>query len=222
MILDELSEVDFESGCVLNVNKPAGWTSFDAVKRIRGITKVRKVGHAGTLDPFATGVLLVCTGKATKQVSELMGLTKEYVAEIELGKTTDTFDGTGTFLSESEPKGVTQTQIESICRTFQGEQLQTPPMFSAVKVNGQRLYKLAREGRTAERQPRKILVHEIQLLSYHNPLFSVRVTCSKGTYLRALAHDMGEELGCGAYLRNLVRTRIGDYRVEDACELTSN
>ncbi|MCG8607596.1 tRNA pseudouridine(55) synthase TruB [bacterium] len=222
MMRNEFAEVDFESGQVLNVNKPAGWTSFDAVKCIRGITKVRKVGHAGTLDPFATGILLVCTGKATKKVSELMGLTKEYEAEIELGKTTDTYDGTGIFLSENEPKTVNETQVKSVCRAFQGEQLQTPPMFSAVKVKGQRLYKLARQGLTAERKPRKIWVYEIELLSYRNPLFSIRVTCSKGTYLRALAHDIGESLGCGAYLRNLVRTRIGDYRIEDACKLTIN
>ncbi|MCZ6818173.1 MAG: tRNA pseudouridine(55) synthase TruB [Calditrichaeota bacterium] len=210
------AHAEFENGKVLNINKPEGWTSFDVVKKIRSTIRVKKVGHAGTLDPFATGVLLVCTGRATKQVEDLMQLDKEYVAELELGKTTDSFDRTGKILSETEVGQLTETEIQDVCAQFEGETLQTPPMYSALKINGQRLYELARKGITVERRPRKINIYRLDVLNMEIPSVTVRVVCSRGTYVRALAHDIGERLGCGAYLKALVRSRIGSYRLADA------
>lgn len=210
------AHAEFENGKVLNINKPEGWTSFDVVKKIRSTIHVKKVGHAGTLDPFATGVLLVCTGRATKQVEDLMQLEKEYVAELELGKTTDSFDRTGKILSETEVGQLAETEIQGVCAQFEGETLQTPPMYSALKINGQRLYELARKGITVERRPRKINIYRLDVLNMEIPSVTVRVVCSRGTYVRALAHDIGERLGCGAYLKALVRSRIGSYRLADA------
>lgn len=210
------AHAEFENGKVLNINKPEGWTSFDVVKKIRSTIRVKKVGHAGTLDPFATGVLLVCTGRATKQVEDLMQLEKEYVAELELGKTTDSFDRTGKILSETEVGQLAETEIQGVCAQFEGETLQTPPMYSALKINGQRLYELARKGITVERRPRKINIYRLDVLNMEIPSVTVRVVCSRGTYVRALAHDIGERLGCGAYLKALVRSRIGSYRLADA------
>ncbi len=218
---DQFSTLDFERGQILNLNKPVGWSSFDVVKRVRHLTGVRKVGHAGTLDPFATGVLLVCTGRATKKVSGLMDLEKEYKAELEFGKATDTHDPTGTFLPEKSTSSLSLPQIEAVCEAFEGEILQTPPMYSAVKVKGQRLYKMARRGQTIDRPSRKVVIKRIELLKFEHPRLWLNVTCSKGTYIRALAHDMGERLGCGAYLRSLVRTRIGSYSIENACAVMS-
>lgn len=210
------AHAEFENGKVLNINKPEGWTSFDVVKKIRSTIRVKKVGHAGTLDPFATGVLLVCTGRATKQVEDLMQLEKEYVAELELGKTTDSFDRTGKILSETEVGQLAETEIQGVCAQFEGETLQTPPMYSALKINGQRLYELARKGITVERRPRKINIYRLDVLNMEIPSVTLRVVCSRGTYVRALAHDIGERLGCGAYLKALVRSRIGSYRLADA------
>lgn len=211
-----LSPEDFSNGAIININKPEGWTSFDVVKKIRNIIKVRKVGHAGTLDPFAEGVLLICTGGATKRVPELTGLEKEYVGDIELGKTTDTYDRTGTVVTEKRLPDLELAQIRRACNSFVGEIDQTPPMYSAIKMDGQRLYKLARKGITVERKPRRVRVSAIDLLDFKTPILSFKVTCSKGTYIRSLAHDLGEKLGCGAYLKKLVRTRVGPYKLEDA------
>ncbi|NIR47545.1 tRNA pseudouridine(55) synthase TruB [candidate division KSB1 bacterium] len=205
-----------QNGRILCVDKPEGWTSFDAVKKIRKQLRVKKIGHAGTLDPFATGLLLVCTGRATKQVEKLMELEKEYIGEIELGKVTDTYDKTGKILATHDTSHVQLGDVTRVCWSFQGDLLQKPPMYSAVKINGERLYKLARQGKTVARQPRKVKVYEIEILDFKNPIIELRIVCSRGTYVRSIAHDIGEKLGCGAHLKSLVRTRIGSYRLQNA------
>lgn len=210
---------DFELGEILNINKPVGWTSFDVVKKIRGQLNIKKVGHAGTLDPFATGVLLICTGRATKKVEDLMNLKKEYIARIEFGKTTDSYDLTGTIVSERSADNLELENIKQVIKQFHGEIYQTPPMYSAVKVNGERLYKLARRGEVVERKPRKIRIYQTDVIDFRNPFLKLRIVCSRGTYIRALANDMGEILGCGGYLTSLTRTRVGDYKLEDSFEI---
>lgn len=215
-----IASFDFTEGEILNINKPEGWTSFDVVKKVRNQIKPAKVGHAGTLDPFATGVLLVCTGKATKRVQELMELQKEYVATVELGKTTDTFDVTGTVLSEADPAGITMDDVRRVQARFEGQIEQVPPMYSAVKVNGERLYNLARRGEEVPRKARKVYIYKLDLLDFAVPYLQFKIVCSKGTYIRALADEMGKELGTGAYLKTLCRTRIGPYRLEDAYSLS--
>jgi len=196
------------------------WTSFDVVNKARRILDVKKVGHAGSLDPFATGVLLLCTGRATKWVPQFMELEKEYVGEIELGTTTDTLDVTGRVLTRREVPEYSLDEIHKVCQDFVGEILQVPPAYSALKVQGQRLYKRAREGRAIEVAPRRVKIHRLEVLSYSRPVTTVRVICSKGTYIRALARDIGQALGCGAFLRSLTRTRIGDFRIENALEIS--
>lgn len=190
------------------------------VKKIRQHVGVKKVGHAGTLDPFATGVLLICTGKATKKVPDLMGLNKSYWAKIELGKSTDTYDRTGTILRQRDKNGVGIEDIRNACRKFQGEIFQTPPMYSAVKVKGRRLYELARRGEVVARTPRKVFIYRLVILDYQEPFLFLQISCSKGTYIRALANDLGEDLGCGGVLAELTRTRIGDYTLENAYSLS--
>ncbi len=206
----------FQSGVVLNINKPEGWTSFDVVKKIRGTVHVKKVGHAGTLDPFATGVLLVCTGKATKRVPELMGTEKVYEAVVELGRATDTYDRTGTVVAEADSSHVTGDDVQRLLHDFTGDILQVPPMYSALKMNGKRLYEMAREGVIVERPPRNVTVHAIELLDVDLPRFTIRVRCSKGTYIRSLAHDMGQVFGTGGHLAELVRTQVGNYKLDHA------
>lgn len=190
------------------------------MKKVRSVLRVRKVGHAGSLDPFATGVLLICTGRGTKLVSQLMELDKEYIGEIELGTVTDTLDVTGQVVEHHEVPEYSVEEIQNVCQRFVGEILQVPPAYSALKVQGKRLYKQAREGKTIEVAPRPVKVYGLEVLRYSSPLITVRVTCSKGTYIRALARDMGQALGCGAYLRALTRTRVGDFRIENALEVS--
>lgn len=186
------------------------------VNRLRRITGVRKVGHAGTLDPFATGLLLVCFAGATKQVDQLMALEKEYVAVFEMGKQTDTDDVTGSVINERPFAHLGRQQVVAALEKYRGEFLQTPPAYSAVKVKGKRLYKLARQGKEIEAIPRRVTIYDLQMQSFALPDMTIKITCSRGTYIRALARDVGNDLGCGAFVRELRRTRIGDYRVEDA------
>lgn len=214
-----IPEFDFEAGEVLNIDKPLGMTSFGVVERIRRWTGCRKVGHAGTLDPLATGVLLVCTGRATKRVSEFMDLEKEYEGVVELGKVTDTDDTEGKIVEEHPVPDFSKEDIESSLNSFRGTIDQIPPMYSALKKNGQRLYKLARRGKEVPRQPRSVTIHEITLLNWMCPELSIRVRCSRGTYIRALARDIGNKLGAGGYLKTLRRTRIGQFRVADSYTL---
>lgn len=211
-------EYDFQSGAILNFNKPVGKSSFWIVKKVRYLIDT-KVGHAGTLDPFAEGVLLLCTGKATKQVSALMILPKEYVGVIRLGVQTETDDPTGEIVEQHEVGEISSTQVEEALREFIGEIYQIPPMYSAKKVGGERLYRLARKGQVIEREPMLVNISNIELLVFNGIDIKVRVHCSKGTYIRALARDVGKKLGCGAHLKSLVRTKIGDYTIEDSLDL---
>lgn len=208
---------DFEAGETLCFDKPKEWTSFDVVAKIRNALKIKKIGHAGTLDPLATGVLLLCTGKKTKTIADLQNADKEYVAQICFGATTPSFDAEFAPENFQDASGVTPQTVEALFPDFTGEILQTPPAFSAVKVNGARAYDLARAGKTPEIAARPVHIHAIELLSFESPqAVTLRVHCGKGTYLRSLARDLGERLGCGAYLTDLRRTRIGVYSVETA------
>lgn len=203
-------------GKILSINKPAGWTSFDVVNKIRKITGIRKVGHAGTLDPFATGVLLVCLGPATKKVSELMNLPKEYVADIALGTETDTLDITGKVVKQEASPLISEEDILAIIPEFTGVIEQEIPSFSAAKHQGRRLYKLARSGKEVPQLFKTVEIMEIELLSVEPGMFTIRVLCGKGTYIRALARDMAKRLNTVGYVQRLVRTRVGDYRIEDS------
>ena len=211
---------NFAEGEVLNINKPSGWTSFDVVKKIRNLVGVKKVGHAGTLDPFATGVLVICTGKATKRINEFVETSKEYIGEIFFGIETDSYDITGQVVANYDGiKKPSLEKIKDVLTDFKGEIMQVPPMFSALKVKGKRLYHLARQGKTVEREPRKVTVHALDILDYDYPVLKVRVHCSKGTYIRSLAHDIGQRLEVGAHLKSLERTKVGDFSVDRAWNL---
>ena len=225
--------MDFVSGEVLVVDKPLGWTSFDAVKRLRGAIQRRldvrkfKVGHAGTLDPLATGVLLVCTGRATRRIEELQAGSKEYVATLRLGATTPSYD-LETEIDRTFPvEHITREMIPAVLEKFKGQIMQVPPVYSAVKIDGKRAYKFARKGAEVELKPKQLEISEIEMLDFDGRDLSIRVVCSKGTYIRALARDIGEALGSGAHLVQLRRTRVGEYgqdialSVDQAVELIS-
>lgn len=202
---------------ILNVNKPLDWTSHDVVTKIRNLLGTRKVGHTGTLDPQATGVLLICIGKATKLVNFLADEDKEYVATLHLGVVTDTMDPTGRVLEErSSNISLSEEEAKAVLSSFVGEIEQVPPMFSAVKKGGRPLYKLARMGKTVRREPRRVNIYELELLEFALPYLTLRITCSKGTYIRVLAADIGSKLGCGAHLKALERTRVGKFRLQDS------
>jgi len=201
---------------IINVWKPIGWTSFDVVKKIKGCVKPSKVGHAGSLDPFAEGVLVICIGKMTKKVESLMNHEKEYVANIQLGCETDTLDTEGEVVKEAKITPLSKEKIENILNTFLGESNQIPPMYSALKVNGKRLYKLAREGRVIERQPRKIIINEIELIESNKDSLKIRVKCGRGTYIRVLASDIANAMNTVGFLKSLVRTQVGEYKQKDS------
>ena len=214
---------------IINIHKEAGFTSHDVVAKMRGICGQKKIGHTGTLDPQATGVLPVCLGSATKLCDMLTDKDKEYVAELLLGVTTDTQDTTGQILSEMDITEFfreffqEEFLVEKIRETvlgFAGEYDQIPPMYSALKVNGKKLYELAREGKEVERRARKVMIHEIEILSIELPVVKMRVSCSKGTYIRTLCADIGERLGTGGTMQSLVRTRVSDFVLQDAITLT--
>ena len=203
---------------IINVRKEKGFTSFDVVAKLRGILKMKKIGHTGTLDPDAEGVLPVCIGKATRVCDLLTDKDKVYEAVMLLGKETDTQDMTGTILKESEVN-LSIEEVKQCSESFVGEYAQIPPMYSALKVNGKKLYELAREGKTVERKPRPVHFYEIEILDIDFPLVRFRVTCSKGTYIRTLCHDIGEKLGCGAAMETLLRTKVGRFTLDDAITL---
>lgn len=204
---------------VLLVDKPAGPTSHDIVASIRRQFKIKKVGHGGTLDPAATGLLIILLGKGTKLSQQLMGSDKIYTGEIHLGITTHTQDADGDIESECDASGVTAEQLKAAMKPLKGDSYQTPPMVSAVKVKGVPLYKIARKGREIERKPRLIHLYEFKLADYHAPIGIFRVRCTKGTYVRTLCHDIGRSLGCGAHLKSLRRLASGDLNIQDACTL---
>lgn len=203
---------------ILNLNKPRGWTSHDVVAHVRRVTGIRKVGHAGTLDPMATGVLLVCLGRATRITEYLMASRKLYRAEMRLGISTDSHDADGQ-VTATAPVKVNRAQVEKALSRFRGNIEQVPPMVSAIKQDGQPLYRLARRGVTVERAARPVVIHELKLTAWHPPSFSVDVSCSHGTYIRALARDLGEQLGCGAHVTVLVRLASGEFTINQAIEL---
>lgn len=211
-------EFDFEAGAIVNFYKPVGKSSFWIVKKVRNLVRT-KVGHAGTLDPFAEGVLLICTGKATKQVTSLMDLVKEYVGEIELGIEMDTDDCTGQIVNQRLVPQLNRNEFEQICHYFVGDIYQIPPMFSAKKIQGRRLYKIARLGERIAREPKLVHIDQIQVLTFDGQVAKIAVTCSKGTYIRALARDIGQKIGCGGYLKSLIRTRIGEFEVSNSIRL---
>lgn len=204
---------------VINVYKEAGFTSHDVVARLRGICKQKKIGHTGTLDPDAVGVLPVCLGNATRLCDMLTDRTKEYVASFRLGIVTDTQDLSGKVL-ESHTPDMDPQSVRQAVSSFVGDQLQIPPMYSALKVDGKRLYELAREGKTVERKARQITIYELELLKEEHPDYTMRVCCSKGTYIRTLCHDIGQKLGCGGVMTHLLRSRVGEFRAEDAYRLS--
>jgi len=213
--MQEATNNIFEDGQVLLINKPLEWTSFDVVRKIRNTIKIKKVGHAGTLDPLATGMLILCTGKFTKRINEYMAQEKEYTGTFTLGAVTPTYD------RESEPQdlkdysSITLEQLQDIvARQFTGEIMQVPPMHSAIKKDGVRVYELARKGQTIELEPRRIVIKAFEFTSIELPVVHFRVVCTTGTYIRSLANDLGKAAGCGAYLSSLCRTRIGEFTLD--------
>lgn len=217
--------MDFIAGEVLLFNKPLHWSSFDLVNKARinirhrlGVKKI-KIGHAGTLDPLATGVLIVCTGKKTKEIDNFQYQTKEYVAELALGATTPSFDLETEVDATYPTEHITRELVEETLKKFLGEIQQVPPAFSAVKINGKRAYEYARKGEEVEIKPKTLVIDEIELMEYSQTAIKIRVVCSKGTYIRGLARDIGEALNSGAHLTSLCRTRIGDAKLEDCISL---
>jgi tRNA pseudouridine55 synthase len=214
--VDDTTRKIYEDGKVVLIDKPLHWTSFDAVRKIRGTLRIKKVGHAGTLDPLATGLLIICTGKFTKKINEYMAQEKEYTGTFTLGATTPTYD------LESEPTAikdytnVTENQIHTTTQQFIGQILQKPPIYSAIKKQGTALYELARRGEEVAIEPRKIFIKEFTITKIELPVVHFKVVCSTGTYIRSLANDFGAALGCGGYLSELRRTRIGECKVEAA------
>jgi tRNA pseudouridine55 synthase len=205
-----MKSLDYEAGQVMLFDKPYGWTSFDLVRKVRGLIRIKKIGHAGTLDPLATGLMILCTGKFTKRINEFMGQEKEYIAEVALGAITPTYD------LESEPtdyknwESITDADLELALEKFRGPILQIPPAHSAIKVGGKRVYELARAGKEVKLEPRPVTIRELEVMKRVENLITLRVVCTTGTYIRSLANDLGQALGCGAYLSGLVRTRIGE------------
>lgn len=219
--------MDFIEGEILHFDKPLRWTSFDLVAKVRrmlcahlGVRKL-KVGHAGTLDPLATGVVTICTGRATKRIEELQAHVKEYVATLQLGATTPSYDMEQPVDATYPTSHITQESLQETLQSFVGEIQQVPPAFSACKIDGHRAYDLARKGKDVDLKPKTLVIDEIELLQFDpsSMLATIRVVCSKGTYIRALARDIGEALGSGAYLTALRRTRVGDVRVEDCISI---
>lgn len=213
--------LDLAEGQVFRFNKPLHWSSFNLVSKVRtmiryasGLKKI-KIGHAGTLDPLATGVLIVCTGKKTKEIDNFQYQTKEYVAELALGATTPSFDLETEVDATYPTEHITREIVEETLKKFLGEIQQVPPAFSAVKINGKRAYEYARKGQEVEIKPKTLVIDEIELMEYSQTAIKIRVVCSKGTYIRGLARDIGEALKSGAHLTSLVRTRIGETKLED-------
>ncbi|MFC1931057.1 tRNA pseudouridine(55) synthase TruB [Chloroflexota bacterium] len=201
---------------ILNINKPGGKTSFSVVAMVKRLSGERRVGHAGTLDPIATGVLPVCLGQGTRIVQFLLNATKTYRAQIELGVATDTYDASGKITHQGDPSGINKNQLELALAPFRGLIRQTPPMYSAVKYKGQRLYELARAGIRVEPKSRPVKIYSLDIIDWQPPVVTVEVECGKGTYIRSLAHDLGQSLGCGASLKSLIRLRYDPFDIKTA------
>ena len=211
-----MTDIDFIEGEIICIDKDLEWTSFDVVKKIRGALRIKKIGHAGTLDPLATGLLILCTGKKTKTINQFMEAEKEYTGKMILGKTTPSYDLETEVDSEHDISHLNEEEIRKATEPFKGNIMQRPPVFSAIRIDGKRSYKLARKGKEVEIEPRPVVIYEFEVSDMQLPEVSFRVVCSKGTYIRSLIHDLGQSLGVGAYLSELRRTRIGDHKVEDA------
>lgn len=228
MKLDINNIEDFQSGVIIPINKPYEWTSFDVVKKIknqigkklRQTLNIRlknfKVGHAGTLDPLAEGLVLICTGKATKKINQLMADEKEYIATIELGKTTPSYDLETDYDHAFPTDHINEDLVRNVLKSFIGEQDQIPPVYSAKNINGKRAYEYARKGEKIELKANKITIYEVELLNYQMPSITIKVVCSKGTYIRSLAYDIGKKLNSGGHLVKLIRTRIGSYKLDSS------
>ncbi|HNU86951.1 MAG TPA: tRNA pseudouridine(55) synthase TruB [Ferruginibacter sp.] len=213
--VDPLIQQPYLDGKVLLINKPLHWTSFDVVRKLRSLLQIKKIGHAGTLDPLATGLLIVCTGKFTKKINEYMAQEKEYTGSITLGAVTPTYDLESEPQQQKDHSFLTEEMIRSATEKFIGEIDQYPPMFSAIKKDGVALYELARRGEEVELKARKIFIRSFEITSFELPVVHFKVVCSTGTYIRSLANDFGAALGCGAYLSSLCRTRIGEFKVDE-------
>lgn len=217
----DLKDIDFNQGAVILINKPIDWTSFKVVDKVKRILKIKKVGHAGTLDPKATGLLILCTGSMTKRIEEFQHQIKEYRGKIYFGKTTPSMDSE-TLDDASEDKDISSLTFELIrekAQKFVGEIEQIPPAYSAIWINGKRSYELARKGKEIELKLRKVTIYKFEILNYNPPFAEFIVSCSKGTYIRSLVSDLGDELGCGAFLFSLERTKIGNFDLEDALNI---
>ena len=209
----------YNEGQTLLIDKDLEWTSFDVVKKIKFLIKCKKVGHAGTLDPLATGLLVLCTGKNTKKINDIQNQNKEYTGEFTLGKTTPSHDLETEFIESNDLDGVTEEKINDLRKNFIGEQFQRPPRFSAVKVKGKRAYQFARKNENTEIKEKKINIHEFKISEINLPNISFMISCTKGTYIRSIARDFGKALGCGAVLTKLRRTKIGKFDVKDAFKI---
>lgn len=216
---------DFQEGQILLFDKPLYWTSFDLVKKVKNIIRKNygykkiKVGHAGTLDPLASGLMIICTGRYTKKITAIQQSAKEYVADFYLGKTTPSFDLETELDGSYETKHINRDMIVDALKSFEGEYDQVPPQFSAKSVKGKRAYDYARKGEKVELKSQRVTFYELELLDFDSPMVQIRILCSKGTYIRSFARDLGEQLDSGAYLSSLKRTAIGDYKLEDAFEI---
>lgn len=213
---DKFTYEEVRNGCLILMNKDPGWTSFNVVNKIRRIVKIKKVGHAGTLDPFAEGLLIIGIAAGTKSLGRLSGLSKLYTADVFFGVKTNTYDCTGNITDINSASAINHKMIEDALKKMTGEIFQTPPMFSAKKIGGKRLYKLARKNIEVAREAVKVHVYDVEIISWNNPLLKIRLNVSKGTYIRAFAHDLGEKLGCGAHLSRLIRDGIDEYHISDA------
>ena len=209
----------YNEGQTLLIDKDLEWTSFDVVKKIKFLIKCKKVGHAGTLDPLATGLRVLCTGKHTKKINDIQNQNKEYTGEFTLGKTTPSHDLETEFIKSNDLDGLTEEKINDLRKNFIGEQFQRPPRFSAVKVKGKRAYQFARKNENIEIKEKKINIHEFKISEINLPNISFMISCTKGTYIRSIARDFGKALGCGAVLPKLRRTKIGEFDVKDAFKI---
>jgi tRNA pseudouridine55 synthase len=204
---------------VLVIDKPAGWTSHDVVAKLRGLTRIRQIGHSGTLDPMATGVLVLCLGKATRLLEYLTGQPKTYLAGITLGAATDTYDATGMVTTQHLIPEITPEDLENALDSFRGDIMQTPPAYSAIKRDGIPQYQRARRGEAVELAPRPVTIHELTVVSFDGAVIEARIGCSSGTYVRSIAHDLGQALGCGAHLSSLRRLAVGTFGIDQAVTL---
>lgn len=217
--LIKLNSTDFAEGQVLLIDKPYDWTSFDVVRKVRNLIKIKKVGHAGTLDPLASGLLILCTGKFTKKINEYMAREKEYTGTFVLGSTTPTYDLESIPSNSKSLDHLSEDEIRAATNSFIGEIMQVPPAHSAIKLQGKRVYELAREGKEVKLEPRKVTIREFDITRIQLPEVDFRIVCSTGTYIRSIANDFGQELNVGAYLSSLCRTRIGEFHLKDAMSM---